>query len=149
MRPVALGRGDDFLDFLDARRHGAERDEVRVRDVGQDSPERRLARARRAPENERVERAVREGLPKRPPLADKVRLADELVERPRAKALGERRPGKRPAIIRRIGGKEAAGHRAGVAARCRRASSTMRAAATLTLSESTPARIGNVTRVSA
>jgi hypothetical protein len=88
-----LSRGDDVFDLLDARRHGAERHEVRVCEAGQDAPECRLARARRAPEDQGVEGVARHGLAEGPAFADQMRLTDELLECPRAQALRERRAG--------------------------------------------------------
>ena len=91
----ALGGGDDLLDLLDAGRHGAERDEVGAGERREQSRQRRLARARRAPEDQRMQRAVIERLCERPAGAEEVILSDELVERARPHPLGQRRARQR------------------------------------------------------
>ena len=53
-----LRRRHHFLDLLDAGEHRAERDELRLRHVGDDSRERRLAGAGRAPEDDRLQQVA-------------------------------------------------------------------------------------------
>ena len=60
--------------------------------VREQAGERRLAGARRAPQQQAREVAARDRPAERAALADEVGLADELVERPRAHARGERLP---------------------------------------------------------
>ena len=88
-----LGLGDGVAQVLDARLHRREPDEARVGARGEDARQRRLARARRPPEDERGQHPLRGGALENPPRADQVRLADELVEVARAHPLGERLAG--------------------------------------------------------
>ena len=93
--PDALGLGHHVADFLDARQHRAERDEPRLGRVGDDAGERRLARARRAPQDDRLEQIALDRFPQRLARREQLLLPDELVEGPRPHALGERRPRRR------------------------------------------------------
>ena len=70
---AVLGRGHDVLDFLDAREHGAEGDELRVGEVGDEARERRLAGARRSPEDDRLQQVALDRLAQRPARADRAR----------------------------------------------------------------------------
>ena len=88
--PRPLGLGHHLADFLDARQHRAEGDEVRLGRVGDQPGERRLAGARRAPEDDRLQQVALDGLAQRLARRQQVLLADELVEGPRAHPLGER-----------------------------------------------------------
>src|SRR5262249_3830224 len=118
----------------------AERDEIRAGERRQQARERGLASSWRSPKDQRVKRAAVEGLAQRPPLAEEMLLADELVERPRPNSLGERRAGQRRVVRLEERG---AGHaRSGRAGFPRPASYSMSAAVTATLSELTPGRIG-------
>ena len=93
-RPAqAFGLRHHLADFLDARQHGAERDEPRLRRVGDDPRERRLAGARRPPEDDRLEQVALDRLAQRPAGCQQLLLADEFVEGPRPHPLGERSPG--------------------------------------------------------
>ena len=99
-RPVMpaplLGGGDDVLDLLDARRHRAERHEVDAGHGRHQPRQRRLARARRSPQDQRVQQAAIERLTQRPA---RRRAAPAWPttssRRPRPHALGERRAGAR------------------------------------------------------
>src|SRR5207247_7995782 len=72
------------------RQHGAERDEARPRRLGHDSRQRRLARAGRAPENDRLEEIALDRLAKRLPRREELFLADEFVECTRPYPFSER-----------------------------------------------------------
>jgi hypothetical protein len=72
---------------------GAERYEPRLRRVGDDSRERRLAGARRPPEDDRLEQVALDRLAQRPAGCQQLFLADEFVEGPRTHPLGQRRAG--------------------------------------------------------
>ena len=91
--PPILRRGHDLLDLLDAGEHGAERHEVRLRDVGDHARERRLAGAWRSPEDDRLQQVALDRLAQRLAWREDVVLPDDLVERARAHAFGERRAG--------------------------------------------------------
>ena len=78
---IAIRRGDDFADFLDAGRHRAEGDEIRVDETGEQSGQRGLAGAGRAPEDHRVERPVLEREPQRAARPQQLILTDQVVER--------------------------------------------------------------------
>ena len=102
--PQPLGLGHDVADLLDAREHGAERDEARLRRVRDDARERRLAGAGRAPEDDRLQEVALDRLAQRLPGREQFLLADELVERARPHPLGERR--RRRGAGRRVVGKQ-------------------------------------------
>ena len=95
LTPAMVGGGDDVLDFANAGRDGAERDEVRPRDRREQAGHGGLAGARRAPEDQRMEQSLFEGAPQRLAWPDEMRLADELVERARPNPLGQGRAGRR------------------------------------------------------
>ena len=91
-REPLLGLGDRPADLGDARhdrRHGPE---LGADGVGEEARERRLAGAGRAPQQEAREVAPRDRSAERAAIADEVALADELLERPRAHARGQRLP---------------------------------------------------------
>ena len=66
-------------------------DEVRVRHLGDHPRERRLAGAGRSPEDDRLQQVALDRFAQRLAGREDVVLADDLVERARAHALGERR----------------------------------------------------------
>ena len=107
-RPLALEgqaiarRGDDLAQLADAPEHGAERDEVRLRRSGDDARERRLAAPRRAPEDHRAHAVGGDRLGQERLRPEHVLLADEVGERLRPHAVGERRPAL-GALLRRRG----------------------------------------------
>ena len=88
LRP--LDRLADVLDAAEHRRHG---DELGVERVGHQARQRRLADARRAPQDHRVQPPGFEGDAQRLAGAEQVALADHLVERLRPQPFGERRGG--------------------------------------------------------
>ena len=59
-RALRLGLRDDLTDLLHAGEHGGKRDEARPGDVGHQRSERRFPRARRAPQDHRVQLAALE-----------------------------------------------------------------------------------------
>src|SRR5882672_666112 len=85
-----FGDGHDFLDFLDARENGAERDKFRTRQARDETRERRFSAARRSPEKHGAEIVVFDLNAQGFARAEKFFLADEFIERARAHALGER-----------------------------------------------------------
>ena len=91
----APGALDDGADLLHSGHHGRERLEGRVRTgVGRDqSGERRLAAAGRAPEEQRGQLAGVEQCAQRGAFAQQRLLARHLFERARTHAVGQRRPG--------------------------------------------------------
>ena len=86
-----LGARDGVADVLDAGEHGRDRDEVGVERIGHQPRERRLAHARRAPQDHRMRLARRERDGERLARRQQMALADHLVDRLRAQPLGERR----------------------------------------------------------
>jgi len=72
-------RGDNRADVGDAAHHRRKRGERRVDLLGEQSGERRLARARRSPQQHRREVAALDHAPQRATLADQVLLTDELI----------------------------------------------------------------------
>ena len=93
-RPVRaaklLGYRHDVPDFLDAGKHRAERDEPRLRGVGNDACQRGLAGAGRAPQDDGLQEIALDGLAQRLPGRKELFLADELVEGPGPHPLGQR-----------------------------------------------------------
>ena len=97
-RPLAGGRkpivglGQDFAQLLHAAGHRADLAEMAAGGAGQQSGQRGFARARRAVENHRAQAVGRQQPPQQLPFAEKMPLADELVERarphPRRQGLG-------------------------------------------------------------
>ena len=90
-----LRLGHHRADFLDPRKHRAERDEVRLRRLGDDARERRLARAWRPPEDDRLQRVPRDRFAERTARAQQPVLPDDLVERAWPHALRQGRRGFR------------------------------------------------------
>jgi hypothetical protein len=71
-----------------------------LRQVGDDPRQRRLAGARRAPEDDRLQQVALDRFAQRFAGREEALLADELVERPRPHALGER--GRCAGLFRRF-----------------------------------------------
>ena len=94
-----FGLDHDLLDLLDTGEDGGELDEAGGGDVGDDLGEGGFAHAGRAPEDERGGVVVLDLQPQRLPCAEQVRLTEELVERARTHALGQR-----GALTRGVGG---------------------------------------------
>ena len=88
--PALLGGGHHVLHFLDAGEHGAEGDELGLGQVGDQARQRRLAGARRSPQDDRLQQVAIDHLAQRPAGRDHIVLADDLVERARTHALGQR-----------------------------------------------------------
>src|SRR5512145_484100 len=88
-----LGGLHGLADVLDAGQHRGERDELRVERLGHEPRDRGLARPGRAPQDHRVRFARLEGDAQRLTRAEQVALADDLVQRARAKRVCERRCG--------------------------------------------------------
>ena len=102
----AVGIAHDLLNFLDAGEHGGEFDEVGLGDTGDDLGERGLAGAGRAPEDHRGRIIALDLHPQRFAGADQVLLPDELVERARTHAVGQRAAARGGRIVVRNGGEE-------------------------------------------
>ena len=90
---LAQVRGGDhhLADFLDAREDGAERYELRLRHVRDDARQRRLAGARRTPEDDRLQQIALDRFAQRFARREQLLLSDELLERARAHAFRQRR----------------------------------------------------------
>src|SRR5262249_11519540 len=86
-----LGFGHDLADFLDARQHGAERDEARLRHIRDDAREGGLAGAWRSPQDDRLDQIAIDGVAQRPARGQQIFLADELGYREQPHTVGERR----------------------------------------------------------
>jgi hypothetical protein len=86
---------DRVADVLDAAEHGRDLDELGVESLCHQARQRRLAHARRAPENHRVQPPGVEGRAQRLARRQQMALADHLVERAWAQPLGQRRVGRR------------------------------------------------------
>ena len=97
-----LGLGHHGLDVPDAGEHRAERDEVRARRRGDEPGHRRLAGARRAPQDDRLQRVALDGGAQRLAGRQQLLLAHELVERPRAHPLGQRCRRRTMRLVRRL-----------------------------------------------
>jgi hypothetical protein len=93
--PALLRRSHDFFDLFDTRQHRAERDEVRLRHLRDDPRERRLAGARRSPEDDRLQQVALDGLAQRFARTQDLVLADDLVKRPRPYPFREGSAGRR------------------------------------------------------
>ena len=135
-------------------------DEVRLRHLGDDARQRRLAGAGRSPQDDRLEQVALDRLAQRPAGREDLVLADDLVERARPHPLGERRARLAAAALgaagppsRRLPSPKPSGRsrskrdplmRRAAAARRRRGAPP----ATATLSDSTGGAIGIVTRSS-
>jgi len=85
-----LGLAHDLADARHAFRHGGERDELAVGVARHQARERRLPRARRAPEHHRAHGAALDALAKRHAGRQKVLLPRELLERSRTHARRQR-----------------------------------------------------------
>ena len=86
-----LRLGDDLLDLLDPRGHGGEGNEGRPDVAGDQHGERRLARSRRAPEDEGGNLPLRQCDPQDLSIAQEMGLADELLQAARPHPIGQRR----------------------------------------------------------
>jgi hypothetical protein len=86
-----LGAGHDVANLLDAGHHGAERDEARLRAFGNQPGQRRLACARRSPEDQRLQDVSLDEIAQRGARAKHRVLADDLVEGARPHPLGQGR----------------------------------------------------------
>ncbi len=86
----AIGVSHNLLDFLDAREHGGEFDELGFGDAGDDFCERSFAGAGRPPENHRSRVVALDLHPQRLAWPDEVFLAHEFFERARAHAVRQR-----------------------------------------------------------
>src|SRR6185503_186515 len=91
-RQPVLSRRDRAADLRDAAHDRREGDELGADRLRQDPRERRLAGPGRAPKQQRRQVATRDRPPQRPGIADEMLLPDELLERPRPHARGERLP---------------------------------------------------------
>ena len=163
--PALLGRAQDLAHLLDPGEDRAHRLEVGLGQAADHEGEGRLARAGRAPEDERAELVLLDRAAQGPAGAEHLLLAEDLVERARPHPVGERRVGPRladrvrPSRPRRravVGEERAASpssrgraiasslaSRAGRRKpRCRAASKSTSAAATPTLRLSTGAASG-------
>ncbi len=81
---------DRLADVLDAGQHGRYRDEVGAEGLRGEPRQRGLAHARRPPQDHRMQLAGIEGQAQRLARAQQMRLADDIVQRARAQALGQR-----------------------------------------------------------
>ena len=86
----ALGVGHDVANLFDAREHRAEGHESRFGRVGNNPGERRLARARRSPEDDGLQQIALDRFAQRLAGRQQLFLTHEFVERAGAHALGER-----------------------------------------------------------
>ena len=79
-----------IADVLHAGEHGREHDEMRIDRARHDARQRRLAHARRAPQDHRVQAPRFERRAQCAPRAEQMLLADHLIERAWAQPLGQR-----------------------------------------------------------
>ena len=107
--PAVLGLLQDLAQLLDAGEHGAQRLEVRGGEAAHDVGERRLARARRPPQDDRGYPVGEDRAPERRVGAERFFLADDLVQRAGPHAIGQRGVGARGVGGRGIGRKQQAG----------------------------------------
>ncbi len=98
--PALLGLADDLAHARHAFGHGAERDELSVGVAREQPRERRLAAARRSPQNHAADRAVLDRFAQRFAGTEQLLLADEFVERFGAQAMRERRRGLGGRLVR-------------------------------------------------
>ena len=96
-----LGCGHDFLDFLDARKDGAEWQEIGTREPRDEARQRGFSATGRAPEKHGAEVVAFNLTAKRLAGPEKFFLADEFIQRARPHALGERLVGGGHAGFRR------------------------------------------------
>ena len=82
---------DCFADVFHATEHGRNRDELRIETLRHQQRERGLTHTRRAPQDHRMQAARFERGAQRLAGPEQLLLADHLVERFRAQALGQRR----------------------------------------------------------
>ena len=94
-RQAVVGLGEDLAQLLDPAGHGADLLEVAAALAGQQTGECRLAGARRAVEDHRAQPIGRQQPAQELALAEKVLLADELIQRrrPHPRAKGSRHGG--------------------------------------------------------
>ena len=88
--PRVLGGGHHVLDFADAAEHGAEGHEFGMRAARDQARQSGFAAAGRSPQNHRAEFVALDGHAQGLAGAQQFLLADELFERARAHAFGER-----------------------------------------------------------
>jgi hypothetical protein len=88
---VSSARLHRLADVLDAGEHRRERDELGVEGLRHQARQRRLADARRAPQDHRMRRLRFEGQAQRLARPEQIRLPDHLVERARPHQFGQRR----------------------------------------------------------
>src|SRR6266571_5036688 len=98
---LVLGRGHDFLDFLDARKDGAEWQEIGTREPRDEARKGGFSTTGRAPEKHGAEVVAFDLTAKRLAGPEKFFLADEFIKRARPHALGERLVGGGHAGFRR------------------------------------------------
>jgi hypothetical protein len=83
LTPVSLSLCACFVNdptqFLDSGEYGGERDEVRGSRMSDESCQRRLARARRPPENHRMDSLPLDHFAQKAPGADEVILTDDIA----------------------------------------------------------------------
>ena len=103
--PRAFGIGHHLLDFLDAAKYGGELDEVGMSHAGDDLGQRGFADAGRSPEDQRAGIVALDLHPQRLAGTEYVFLANKLVQRPRAHAIGQRTRLVDGIIGRRVGWK--------------------------------------------
>jgi hypothetical protein len=95
MRAVHLRRLHRLANVLDAREHGGERDELRMKRIRHEPRERRLADAGRSPQDHRMEAMNRGHLRKQLARRQQMVLPGHLIECARAHPIGQglrRRP---------------------------------------------------------
>ena len=124
--PAVLGLLQDLAQLLHPREHGAQRLEMRGGEAADDVGERRLAGARRPPQDDRGYPVGEDGAPERRVGAQRLFLADDLVQRAGPHAIG--RAGRRGAGRRRPRHRPETAGRSLVAARsCRQRNPKVRA----------------------
>ena len=91
LQAVARGRGalDRLADVLHAAKHGADAEELRIEGIGHQPRDRRLAGARRSPEDARMRLPRLERDAQRHARPQQVLLADHLAQRLRTQAFGK------------------------------------------------------------
>mmetsp|Transcript_121880 Transcript_121880/g.339758 ORF Transcript_121880/g.339758 Transcript_121880/m.339758 type:complete len:468 (+) Transcript_121880:133-1536(+) len=105
LRRGDLGALDRLADLLHAAEHRRDRDELRIEGAGHQPRQRRLADARRAPQDHAVQPAGVKGHAQRHAGPEQVALADDLVQGLGPQALGQRDAGQRRRGRRRGAGK--------------------------------------------
>jgi hypothetical protein len=99
-----LGTFDRFADVLDPAQHGADADELRVKGIGHQARDGRLAHTRRTPEDAAVRAARLEREPQRHARAQHMLLPDHLAQRAGPQALGQGLVGRGVGLGRCCGG---------------------------------------------